>query len=65
MWLLIPNIVLSFISSICFIIAALLNWCDYRSMRVTGILSHSGDKYNGSVCKVPSERFECFKRSKN
>ncbi|CAF1122715.1 unnamed protein product [Rotaria sp. Silwood1] len=55
MWLLIPNVVLSFLTSVCFITASLLNWCDYRSMEVTGILSHSVDKYNGSVYKAPSE----------
>ncbi|CAF2803347.1 unnamed protein product [Rotaria sp. Silwood2] len=55
MWLLIPNLVLSFLTSLCFLIASLLNWCDYRSMEVTGIFSHSVDKYNGSVCKAPSE----------
>ncbi|UJR22639.1 hypothetical protein I4U23_025679 [Adineta vaga] len=55
MWLLIPNLVLSFLTSLCFIIASILNWCDYRSMQVTGIFSHSGDKYNGSVCKIPSD----------
>jgi heme/copper-type cytochrome/quinol oxidase subunit 2 len=58
MWLLIPNLILSFFTSICFIIASILNWCDYRSMQVTGIFSHSGDKLNDSVCKVPSERFD-------
>ncbi|CAF1112212.1 unnamed protein product [Adineta ricciae] len=55
MWLLVPNLILSFITSICFIIASILYWCDYRSMQVTGIFSHSGDKYNGSVCKAPSD----------
>ena len=57
MWLLIPNLILSFFTSMCFIAASLLYWWDYRSMEVTGILSHSGDKYNGSVCKLPSDRF--------
>ncbi|CAF4076506.1 unnamed protein product, partial [Rotaria magnacalcarata] len=55
MWLLIPNIVLSFLTFACFITASLLNWCDYRHMQVTGILSHNVDKYNGSVCKGLSE----------
>ena len=56
MWLQIPNLVLSFCASICFIVAAILNWCDYRSMQVTGIFSHSFDKHGGSVCTAPSDR---------
>jgi len=60
MWLLIPNLILSFLTSICFFIASILNWCDYRSMQVTGILSHSVEKDNGSVCKVPSEKLAWF-----
>ncbi|CAF1047745.1 unnamed protein product [Adineta steineri] len=55
MWLITPNIVLSFLASLCFIFASIFNWCDYRSMQVTGILSHSVDKYAGSVFKAPSE----------
>ncbi|CAF1063247.1 unnamed protein product [Rotaria sordida] len=55
MWLLVPNLILSFLTSLCFITASLLNWCDYRNMEVTGILSHNVDKYNGSVYKAPSE----------
>jgi hypothetical protein len=60
MWLLIPNLILSFLTSICFFIASIFNWCDYRSMKVTGILSHSVEKYNGSVCKIPSEKLAIF-----
>lgn len=56
MWLLIPNLILSFLTSICFFVASILNWCDQRNMKVTGILSHSAEKYDGSVCKLPSER---------
>ncbi len=56
MWLLIPSLILSFFTSICFIIATILNWCDYRSMEISGILSHSVGKFNGSVCKLPSDR---------
>ena len=56
MWLLIPNLVLSFITSICFIISSMLNWCDYRNMQVTGILSHNIEKLNGSVCKFPTDK---------
>jgi hypothetical protein len=47
MWLIIPNLALSFIASLCFILASIYNWCDYRSMQVTGILSHTADKYGG------------------
>lgn len=57
MWLLVPNLALSFLTSICFIVASILNWCDYRSMEVSGILSHSVGKLDGSVCKLPSDRF--------
>jgi hypothetical protein len=57
MWLIIPNLVLSFLSSICFIIASVFYWCDYRSMEVTGILSHAADKYGGSVFKASSDRY--------
>ena len=56
MWLIIPNLVLSFLASLCFILASIFNWCDYRSMQVTGILSHSVDKYGDSVFKAPSDR---------
>jgi len=63
MWLIIPNLVLSFLASICFILASIFNWCDYRSMQVTGILSHTVDKYGGSVFKAPSDRY--FKALKN
>lgn len=56
MWLLIPSLVLLFFTSICFITASILNWCDYRSMQVSGILSHSVGKLDGSVCKLPSDR---------
>ena len=56
MWLTVPGLVLSFLSSICFILASIFNWCDYRNMQVTGILNHSMDKYGGSVFKAPSER---------
>jgi hypothetical protein len=56
MWLLIPNLILSFLTSICFLTASLLNWCDQRNMKVTGIFSHSVEKFNGSVCKIPSEK---------
>jgi hypothetical protein len=56
MWLLIPNLIFSFVTSICFIVASILYWCDYRSMQVTGIFSHSGYKYNDSVSKAPSDR---------
>lgn len=55
MWLIIPNLVLSFFASVCFVLASICNWCDYRSMQVTGILSHSVDKYSGSVFKAPSD----------
>lgn len=58
MWLVIPNLVLSFLASVCFILASVFNWCDYRSMQVTGILSHSVDKYGDSVFKAPSDRYE-------
>jgi hypothetical protein len=68
MWLLIPNLILSFFTSICFIIASILNWCDYRSVQVSGILSHSVGKFNSSVCKLPSDRlndlFENFDKKK-
>ena len=57
MWLIIPNLALSFLASICFILASIFHWCDYRSMQVTGILTHSVDKYGGSVCKAPSDRY--------
>ncbi len=57
MWLLIPNLILSFLTSICFIIASILNWCDYRSMQVTGIFNHSDEKCDGSVCKFPTDRW--------
>ena len=56
MWLLILNVVLSLLTSICFIIASILNWCDYRSMQVTGVFSHRDSKYNDSVFKAPSDR---------
>ncbi|CAF3326545.1 unnamed protein product [Rotaria sp. Silwood1] len=55
MWLFIPNLVLSFLASLCFILASIFNWCDYRSMHATGILSHTVDKYAGSVLKAPSD----------
>lgn len=55
MWLILPNTILSFLASICFILASIFNWCDYRSMQVTGILSHTVDKYGGSVFKAPSD----------
>jgi hypothetical protein len=57
MWLLIPNLILSFLTSLCFFLSSILNWCDQRSMKVTGILSHSVEKDSGSVCKLPSDRF--------
>jgi hypothetical protein len=57
LWLITPNIVLSFLASLCFILASIFNWCDYRSMHVTGILNHSIDKYAGSVFKAPSDRY--------
>lgn len=60
MWLLIPNLILSCLTSICFFISSILNWCDRRNMRVTGILSHSAEKFDGSVCKLPSEKFVSF-----
>ncbi|CAF1302187.1 unnamed protein product [Adineta steineri] len=54
MWLLVPNLVLALITSVCFSVASMLSWCDYRNnMRVHGMFSHSGDKFNGSVCKMP------------
>lgn len=56
MWLVIPSLVLAFLASICFIFASIFHWCYYRSMHVTGILSHSVDKYGGSVFKAPSDR---------
>ncbi|CAF2054051.1 unnamed protein product [Rotaria magnacalcarata] len=55
MWLFIPNLILSFLASLCFILASIFNWCDYRTMKATGILSHAVDKYAGSVFKAPSE----------
>ncbi len=58
MWLLIPNLILSFFTSIIFILASILNWCDYRSMQVSGILSHSVGKFNSSVSKFPSDRLK-------
>ncbi len=57
MWLIIPSLALSFLASICFILASIFHWCDYRNMQVTGILAHSVDKYGGSVCKAPSDRY--------
>jgi hypothetical protein len=57
MWLIIPNLALAFMASLCFTLASIFNWCDYRSMRVTGILNHSADKYGGSVFKAPSDRY--------
>ena len=60
MWLIVPNLVLAFLASICFIVASILNWCDYRSMQVTGILNHSVDKYGDSVFKAPSDRLIDF-----
>jgi len=57
LWLITPNIVLSFLASLCFILASIFNWCDYRSMHVAGILNHSIDKYAGSVFKAPSDRY--------
>ena len=56
MWLIVPNLVLAFLASICFIVASILNWCDYRSMQVSGILNHSVDKYADNVFKAPSDR---------
>lgn len=56
MWLILPHTILSFLASICFILASIFYWCDYRSMQVTGILSHAADKYGGSVFKAPSDR---------
>ncbi|CAF0761450.1 unnamed protein product [Adineta ricciae] len=55
MWLITPNIVLSFFASLCFVFASIFNWCDYRNMEVTGILNHSADKYAASVFKAPSD----------
>ncbi|CAF1466994.1 unnamed protein product [Rotaria sordida] len=55
MWLFIPNLILTFVASLCFILASIFNWCDYRSMHATGILSHTVDKYGGSVLKAPSD----------
>ncbi|CAF2865463.1 unnamed protein product [Rotaria sp. Silwood2] len=55
MWLFVPNLILSFLASLCFILASIFNWCDYRSMHATGILSHAADKYIGSVLKAPSD----------
>lgn len=57
MWLITPNIVLSFLASLCFTLASIFYWCDYRNMEVTGILTHSADKYGGSVFKAPSDRY--------
>jgi hypothetical protein len=57
MWLIVPSLILSFLASLCFILASIFNWCDYRNMQVTGILSHSVDKYGGSVFKAPSDRY--------
>lgn len=57
LWLFIPNLVLSFMSSIFFILASISNWCEYRSMQATGILSHAAEKYGGSVFKAPSDRY--------
>ncbi|CAF0966356.1 unnamed protein product, partial [Didymodactylos carnosus] len=54
MWLMIPCLIFSFIAALCFVVAAILNWYDYRSMKVTGILNHSADKF-GSVLKTPSD----------
>ncbi|CAF1048550.1 unnamed protein product [Didymodactylos carnosus] len=54
MWLMIPCLTFSFLAALCFIVAAILNWYDYKSMKVTGILNHSTDKF-GSVFKAPSE----------
>ena len=61
MWLFIPNLVLSFLASLCFILASIFNWCDYRSIQVTGTLSHVANKHGGSVFKAPSGRY--FKNS--
>ena len=58
MWLLLPTPVLSLLASICFFVAAILNWCDYRSMQVTGIMSNSLDRYGDNVFKTPSDRFD-------
>ena len=56
MWLMIPNLVLACLASICFLVGSILNWCDYRNMQATGILNHSVDKYGDSVFKAPSDR---------
>ena len=58
MWLLLPTPVLSLLASICFFVASILNWCDYRNMQVTGILSNSLDRYGDNVFKTPSDRFD-------
>ena len=67
MWLLIPYLILSFLTSIFFFISAMLNWCDYRRTQISGILNHSVGKFNGSVDRIPSDRFDlffCWKNSK-
>ena len=64
MWLIIPNLVLSFAASLCFVLASICNWCDYRTMQVTGFLNHSADKYNGSVVfKALSDRYLFIKKT--
>jgi hypothetical protein len=57
MWLVLPHLILSFVASLFFVLASIFHWCNHRHMRVTGILSHSVDKYGGSVFKAPSDRY--------
>lgn len=57
MWIMIPYLVLMFLGSVCCFLSSLLDWSDYRRMQVTGILSHSVDKYGDNVFKDPSEKY--------